>query len=430
MTINKRISKTRPKYDIQLSFGEVGFRLDEHQYRDTISLIEMYHFYVRQVQVMYIGPRSIRAINNLRSTENTGPRKKYSLKTAPKHDFALLWMQSVTVFMSITRRGHGNISPSDANDAFVTSSSTRSDLQVHTRQRYVGSSQSSVASVLRYLSQELEEIDSLERKLSYEDIRSYRSRAASELARDKGLRRRLLDDKNKREAQNQGWVGWLLGTGTTQQPEEEWDPERDGAPTQAMWEELTGDPNFGKPEEEFEIEADDPSGALPRNLLQLTAGAHLNKGTFSLQLDPCGTPKDILSIVFENFRATGIQRPDNIEASVALGNFSVYDYTAPGTLYSQIVQVKDVQSDEKAITSKSGSEDESFFFFKFEKNPLDERADNAVTLRLRPMEIVYNRGYIEAIYKFFKPPASQLESVEALLVRSLLFVHLCYSDPV
>ncbi|KAF4605212.1 hypothetical protein EYR40_003995 [Pleurotus pulmonarius] len=365
---------------VSLSFGEVGFRLDEHQYRDTISLIEMYHFYVRQVQY-----RKYRPKEEVFAQNKAKARFRFALDaiTDGVHEHNKTWTWEY--FAERRQR----------------------------RLRYIELHQKRLTGA--HTPEELEEIDSLERKLSYEDIRSYRSRAASELARDKGLRRRLLDDKNKREAQNQGWVGWLLGTSTTQQPEEEWDPERDGAPTQAMWEELTGDPNFGKPEEEFEIEADDPSGALPRDLLQLTAGAHLKKGTFSLQLDPCGTPKDILSIVFENFRATGIQRPDNIEASVALGNFSVYDYTAPGTLYSQIVQVKGAQSDEKSNASKPGSEEESFFFFKFEKNPLNERADNAITLRLRPMEIVYNRGYIEAIYKFFKPPASQLESVEALL---------------
>ena len=58
-----------------------------------------------------------------------------------------------------------------------------------------------------------------------------------------------------------------------------------------------------------------------------------------------------------------------------------------------------------------------FFFLKFERNPLDGRADSALTVRMRYMEIVYHKGYIEAVYKFLKPPASQLESVEALLVR-------------
>jgi len=56
-----------------------------------------------------------------------------------------------------------------------------------------------------------------------------------------------------------------------------------------------------------------------------------------------------------------------------------------------------------------------FLFVKFEHNPLDERADNALTVRMRHMSIIYHKGYVEAVYKFFTP-ASQLESVEALLV--------------
>jgi vacuolar protein sorting-associated protein 13A/C len=61
-------------------------------------------------------------------------------------------------------------------------------------------------------------------------------------------------------------------------------------------------------------------------------------------------------------------------------------------------------------------ESNPFFFVKFENNPLDERSDTALTVRMRHMEIIYHKGYIEAVYKFFKPPSSQLESVEALLV--------------
>lgn len=56
-----------------------------------------------------------------------------------------------------------------------------------------------------------------------------------------------------------------------------------------------------------------------------------------------------------------------------------------------------------------------FFSLKFEHNPLDGRADNALAIRLRHMEIIYHRGYVEAIVAFFKPPESQLESVGALI---------------
>ena len=110
--------------------------------------------------------------------------------------------------------------------------------------------------------------------------------------------------------------------------------------------------------------------------------------------------------------------------SHALGNMAVFDGTTEGTLYPQIVQVKHaaLESSEMLSTQVEGKpldhlfEQDPFFFVKFEANPLDERADSAVTMRMRHMEIIYHRGYVEAIYKFFKPPASQLGSVEALLV--------------
>ncbi|WAR59578.1 hypothetical protein PtB15_11B218 [Puccinia triticina] len=60
-------------------------------------------------------------------------------------------------------------------------------------------------------------------------------------------------------------------------------------------------------------------------------------------------------------------------------------------------------------------ESDPFFFLKFEPKPLDDRADNAITLNMRHMEIVYHPNYLEDVTKFFRPPASQLESVGALI---------------
>ena len=48
---NHKLDKETPRFDVQLSFDEIGVLLDEHQYRDVISLIDMYHFYIRQHQV-------------------------------------------------------------------------------------------------------------------------------------------------------------------------------------------------------------------------------------------------------------------------------------------------------------------------------------------------------------------------------------------
>lgn len=151
----------------------------------------------------------------------------------------------------------------------------------------------------------------------------------------------------------------------------------------------------------------------PRDSLKARVSAKLNKGSFSLITDPHGQANEIISVEFNDFQANGIQRTDNLEATVSLGGFGVLDRTTKDSLHPRIVQVKDVKNED---ANSDHDQPEPFLFFKLEHKPLDERADNALTLRMRHLEIVYHKGYVEAIYKFFKPPASQLESVEALLV--------------
>ena len=131
----------------------------------------------------------------------------------------------------------------------------------------------------------------------------------------------------------------------------------------------------------------------------------------------------MVSVLFDSFQADAVQRPDNFDASISLGGMRVYDGTTPGTLHAQVVRVKGVGAsdalsnghDEVDESAPALADDQAFFFAKFEHNPMDERADSRLTVRMRPMEIFYHRGYVEEIAKFFRPPESQLESVNALL---------------
>ena len=54
--MNHRITKETPHFDVQLLFDELGIVLDDDQYRDAISLVDMYHVYLRQRQVCLIIP--------------------------------------------------------------------------------------------------------------------------------------------------------------------------------------------------------------------------------------------------------------------------------------------------------------------------------------------------------------------------------------
>jgi vacuolar protein sorting-associated protein 13A/C len=259
-------------------------------------------------------------------------------------------------------------------------------------------------------------LQSLEKSLSYDDIRFYRSIARSQARKDIAARRQLEEDKKKEQPQSSGsWTGWLWGSSSSEAPAEE--PAFSGEMTDEQRKQL------------YEVLDYDERAAVaesfqtPRDALKLRVTSKLNKGSFGLRRDSRDSGSEVLSLVFDVFRANFIQRPDSFDASVSLGGFEVYDGTTKSTIYPQIVHVKESQRNEGTgnMPRKGTLESEDpFFYLKFESNPLDNRADNALTVRMRHMEVIYHKGYVEAVQKFFKPPDSQLESVEALLVSATL----------
>jgi len=166
----------------------------------------------------------------------------------------------------------------------------------------------------------------------------------------------------------------------------------------------------------------------PRDIMKAQISAKLHTGSLSLRRGSAAED-DVISVIFDDFNADVIQRPDNLDATLTLGGMHVHDGTTPGTLYPEIIRMKNSPScisnpttpklEDKNETSIF-TPDDPFFYVKFEHNPLDERADNALTLKMKAMEVIYHRGYLEEIFAFLKPPESQLESVAALLVTYFL----------
>lgn len=48
LVMNKKIDAHTPKTDAELLFKELGFVLDADQYRDALSMVDLFHFYIRQ----------------------------------------------------------------------------------------------------------------------------------------------------------------------------------------------------------------------------------------------------------------------------------------------------------------------------------------------------------------------------------------------
>jgi vacuolar protein sorting-associated protein 13A/C len=238
------------------------------------------------------------------------------------------------------------------------------------------------------------------------------------MRKDGALRKQVEEEKKRQATQTSGWASWLWGPSSTAPPTEHSQESPFSNMTEQQRKELYEVLDYD------EMAALAESFELPKDALKARIQAELKRGSFALKSDPHGIAKEIISVIFDDFQATAIQRRDNLDVSTSLGGFSVYDGTARDTLFPQIVHVK-----QDPPTAGSGTEGDPFFFMRFENNPLDERADTALAIRMRHMEVVYHRGYVEAIYKFFKPPEDRLESVEALLVSVVLPI-ICLQSPI
>ncbi|KIM48205.1 hypothetical protein M413DRAFT_439924 [Hebeloma cylindrosporum] len=357
--VNHRMDVHIPRFDVQLLFEEIGVGLDDNQYRDVISLVDMYHVYLRKRQYAKYRPSDAEFSSNVAKAR-------------------LVFAGSAIL------EGVRGKNKKWTWEYFAQRRDDRNSYVELFQKKLVGS----------LVGPDLQRLEELERKLTYEDIRFYRSIARSKFKKDMALRKKIEEEKNQQQPQKQGWGSWLWGSSAANTVQD--DPTFGGALVDAL--------------------------QAPRHSLKARISAKLNKGSFTLKADPHGKNTDVMAVVFDVFQASFIQRPDNFETSISLNGFRVFDGTTKSSLHPQIVHVK-AELDNNANKANQGDataaqkevESDPFFFIKFENNPLDERSDTALTVRMRHMEIIYHKGYVEAVYKFFKPPSSQLESVEALL---------------
>ncbi|KAF8311204.1 hypothetical protein DL93DRAFT_2229838 [Clavulina sp. PMI_390] len=414
ITINHRASSEVPKIDAELTFDEIGFVLDSSQYRDAISMVDMYHFYLRQYQYRKYRPAA------LADPASTEPNRE--------DGDAVLVGQSIDPDEG-KRRERARLMLRFACDAIRSEVHDRKRRWTweylrerrDDRRRYVELyKRRESAPPPGLAAPDQKEFDALERKLTYEDIRFYRSIGRSQLRKERATAKReaAAQQAPKQEAQSQGWLAWAWGSGNTKPAE---DVGADGM-TDEQRKELYAAIDYDQ--------GDEIAAGLtpPRDLQRARINAQLRKGSLALRRGLTDrrpddkSPLDVISVIFDDLNADILQRPDNIDGTLTLGAMHVFDGTTPGTRYPEIIRMKGSPSAISNPTSPSSElkqpmfeSHEPFFSLKVEHNPLDDRADNAVTMKMRAMEVIYHRGYLEAIFEFLKPPESQLESVAALL---------------
>jgi vacuolar protein sorting-associated protein 13A/C len=377
LELDKTGKPDRPKMKARLLFDELGFIIDEDQYRDALMLVDLFHYFIRHQEY-----------------------KKFQPKSSPKEDPAgWLRFAGQAVLDKIHERNRRW-----SWDYFRE----RRDDRIRYIELFKKKKREEQLS-----SDEAADLDKLERKLTYEDLRFWRSLARNQLRKENvGV---------KKPPPKQTWSSWIWGN---KQPENQEDnTEMTEEQRKELYDAIDWD----------EKKAIAESVDMPREYVKLEVNLSLRTGSFTLKRDPHGKAIEILRLLFDSFSTQLLQRTDSTFVKVALEGMRLYDGTTEGSLFPQILTVKDAAPvpDDKRIeelnddeTPKEGNEDDEsaeeenddpFFRLTLERNPLDNSADTALTVKLKGMEFLYNPKFVVEVAKFFKPPERHMESIGALM---------------
>ncbi|KAI0121317.1 hypothetical protein BJ170DRAFT_141833 [Xylariales sp. AK1849] len=360
-----------PKFKGSLLFDEIGVVLDDDQYRDALMMVDLFHYFIRHQEYKKLQPKGV--------TPKEDPR-------------AWLKFAGDAVLTKIHERNR--------RWSWDFFRERRDD-----RCRYIELFKKRKANQ-NLAPQETEDLNKLEMKLDYEDMRFWRSLARNQLKKDNA---EALKKAPPKPQQQQGWVSWAWGSKPSQPADSTENTQITEEQRQELYEAIDWD----------EKTALADSVDAPRDTVKMELNASLSTGSFTLRQSPHGTKRDLLSLHFDVFKAKALKRPDSVLADISLGGFRVNDGTTPDSLFQEIVRVKDAPETDKhkrlSIVDLEKADQTTFFDLQVEQNPLDGQGDFAVTAKLKPLEIVWNPNFVVGIVDFFKPPERHMESITALM---------------
>lgn len=362
-----------PKTKASLLFDEIGVVLDDHQYRDALMLVDLFHYFIRHQEYKKYQPKGV--------TPKEDPR-------------AWLRFAGDAILNKIHERNRRW-----SWDYFRE----RRDDRVRYIELFKKKKQSQ-----QLTPEDNDELNKLEWKLEYEDIRFWRSLARNQLRKENAAA--LKKQPPKQDQQPQGWVSWVWGSKPAEQTAES---DENIQITDQQRQELYEAIDF----DEKAALAD--AVETPRDSVKFQVETSLSTGSFTLRQNPHGSMKDVLSLHFDVFKAKALIRPDSFLTDVSLGGLRVNDGTTANSQFPEIVRVKDapnrMQNKRLSIMELEKSDDDAFFQLQLEQNPLDGQGDFAVKTKLKPLEIIWNPNVVVGVVDFFRPPERHMESISALM---------------
>jgi vacuolar protein sorting-associated protein 13A/C len=365
----------KPKTKARLLFNELGFVLDDEQYRDALMLVDLFHYFIRHQEYRKLQPAK-------RPKEDPKAWLHFAGKAVLDriHDRNKRWSWAYFAERRDDRKRYIELFKKKKKEETLSADETK-------------------------------ELDQLERKLTYEDLRFWRSLARNQLRKENvGV---------KKAPEKKTWGSYIWGGSAKQDQNAQDETQMDEQQRKELYDAIDFD------EKQQLTESVD----MPREAVKLQVDMNLKTGSFTLRRDPHGKKTDILRLLFDDFSTEFIQRTDSTLVDLSLGGMRLYDGSTEGNLYEQMLQVKDAPpvpddqrikelGDDEQPKDEEDEEDEDdnpFFSLQLEQNPLDNHADTVVVVKLNAMEIIYNPNFVIQVTKFFKPPEKHMDSIGALM---------------
>jgi vacuolar protein sorting-associated protein 13A/C len=230
-------------------------------------------------------------------------------------------------------------------------------------------------------------LEELEWELEYDDIRFYRRLAMKE------LKTIGTTSPSSQPDQKSTWYNWITGTSQPKSTETE------------NWNE-----QLKKLYDQFDfVEPDAIKTTYPNDFEMIKVTMHLHTASLSLRNYNDSEMVEFLSAIFYNMRVDYIGYPNSFIASFNLEDLKVFDSAQNSSKKTpkELIYAKNIENEIKS----------DFFVLKYEFRPLDGRADNALTMRMRPLQVFVNPFVLSGLINYFSSGGESSESFNQLQVR-------------
>ena len=230
-----------PKFKANLLFDEIGVVLDDDQYRDALMMVDLFHYFIRHQEYKKLQPKGVSPTEDPRA-----------------------W------FKFAGNAVLGKIHERNRRWTWDYFRERRDD-----RKRYIELFKKKKANQQLSM-QETEDMNELETKLGYEDLRFWRSLARNQLKKENA---EALKNAPPKPEEQQGWISWVWGSKPAHPPDSTENTQITEEQRQELYEAIDWD------EKQALSEAVD----APRDTVKMQVETCLSTGSFTRRQDHPGS---------------------------------------------------------------------------------------------------------------------------------------------